>query len=82
MSNIVAMTKNGATLGVHSTCVEDHERNGWVVGGELRDLDDTAGVNEGDLSALRADYLAKLGKKPFPGWDADELRRRMVEAGV
>jgi hypothetical protein len=35
MSEIVAMTKNGETLGVHSTCVEDHQRNGWTVGGDL-----------------------------------------------
>jgi hypothetical protein len=34
-----------------------------------------------DVAALRAEYEAKLGKKPFMGWDADELRKRMAEAG-
>lgn len=33
-----------------------------------------------DLTALRREYTAKLGKRPFPGWGEDELRRRMAEA--
>lgn len=32
-----------------------------------------------DLAKLRADYAALVGKKPFHGWDADELRRRIDE---
>jgi len=32
---------------------------------------------EDDLRILRAAYAVKLGKRPFPGWDADELKRRM-----
>ncbi len=32
---------------------------------------------EGDLKALRAEYLDKMGKRPFPGWDEAELRKRM-----
>ena len=32
----------------------------------------------GDLTELRAEYTAALGKKPFNGWDADELRRRIA----
>jgi hypothetical protein len=36
---------------------------------------------EGDIAALRAAYTDKLGKRPFPGWDADELHRRMAAAG-
>lgn len=38
---------------------------------------------EGDpeeLAALRADYQQALGKRPYYGWDADELRRRIAEA--
>lgn len=31
-----------------------------------------------DLAALRAEYTEKMGKKPFPGWDADEIRKRMT----
>lgn len=31
-----------------------------------------------DIKALRAAYTKKLGKKPWPGWSADELRRRMA----
>jgi hypothetical protein len=30
-----------------------------------------------DISGLRAIYQEVLGKKPFPGWDADELQRRI-----
>lgn len=32
------------------------------------------------LPGLRAEYAEKLGKRAYPGWDADELRRRMAEA--
>lgn len=35
----------------------------------------------GDLTALRAEYREALGKAPFNGWDADELRKRMDAAG-
>lgn len=96
MSDIIAMTKDGETIGVHSTCVEDHQQVGWAIGGKLieelfavhdpldHDGDGKKGGSpkpEGDVAALRAEYLAQIGKKPFPGWDADELRRRMAEAG-
>lgn len=33
-----------------------------------------------DLKELRAAYTEKLGKRPFSGWDAAELQRRMDEA--
>lgn len=33
-----------------------------------------------DMPALRAAYTEKLGKRPFAGWDAEELKRRMDEA--
>lgn len=33
-----------------------------------------------DIAALRAEYLRKVGKRPFHGWGAAELRRRMAEA--
>lgn len=31
-----------------------------------------------DIKALRAEYEARFGKRPFMGWDADELRERMA----
>lgn len=33
-----------------------------------------------DLKKLRADYQEVLKKKPFGGWDAAELQRRIDEA--
>lgn len=33
-----------------------------------------------DLAALRKHYEEVLGKRPFPGWDADELNRRIADA--
>lgn len=36
--------------------------------------------NEDPRKALRAEYEQKLGKKPFSGWDADELKRRIAAA--
>lgn len=31
-----------------------------------------------ETSALRAEYEAKAGKKPFMGWDADKLRDKIA----
>jgi len=33
-----------------------------------------------DLVAVRAEYLAVVGKKPFHGWDAAELHKRIAAA--
>lgn len=33
-----------------------------------------------DLSALRDEYEKVLGKRPFNGWDADELNSRIAKA--
>lgn len=50
-------------------------------------LDHDSGGNRGgsvsggdDLSDLRAEYLAAVGRRPFSGWDAAELARRIAEA--
>lgn len=62
---------------------------------ERRIADDAEGYKEGvggvttevvapvtDMTALRAKYEALLGKKPFAGWSASELHRRMDEAAT
>lgn len=33
-----------------------------------------------ELSALREQYQAMVGKRPFMGWDADTLRQKIAEA--
>ena len=39
---------------------------------------ETAPENKGDeMADLRAEYERVFGKRPFMGWDADELRRRI-----
>lgn len=50
----------------------DHDGDG-VRGGSPRPEGD-------DLPALRAEYQSLVGKRPFMGWAADELRRRIAEA--
>jgi hypothetical protein len=35
-----------------------------------------------DLAPLREEYQAKVGKRPFMGWDAETLRAKMAEADV
>lgn len=35
---------------------------------------------EDEMRALREEYEAVMGKRPYWGWDADELRERMAEA--
>lgn len=51
----------------------DHDRDGKPGGSKAAPVSD-------NLPALRAEYQAKLGKKPFPGWPAEELRRRIDAA--
>lgn len=39
-----------------------------------------ASVSDADaLKALRDEYQLKMGKRPFHGWDADELRERLAQ---
>lgn len=33
-----------------------------------------------ELARLRAQYQQVLGRRPYHGWDADELRQRIIEA--
>lgn len=35
---------------------------------------------DADLAATREEYQIKVGKRPFHGWDVEELRRRISEA--
>ncbi len=50
----------------------DHDQNGEAGGSE------SGGEGE-DIAALRAEYKELLGKAVFPGWDVEEIRRRMAE---
>ena len=52
----------------------DHDGNGEPGGSKIPDGDKEA------LNKLRAEYTELLGKKPFPGWDAAELQKRIDEA--
>lgn len=47
----------------------DHDGNGEPGGSTKADGD--------DLPTLRAAYKEKFGKRPFPGWDAAEITKRM-----
>lgn len=49
----------------------DHDQNGEEGGSKSA---------EGDLTALRAEYLEKIGKRAFNGWDADTLREKIAAA--
>lgn len=39
-----------------------------------------AGADDAELDALRAEYEAKTGKRPFMGWKAEKLRDRIAAA--
>jgi hypothetical protein len=45
-----------------------------------RDNKATDDAGKAELAEARADYEAKLGKRPFPGWDAKTLREKMAAA--
>lgn len=40
----------------------------------------TSGGDGEDMKALRQEYEKVVGKRAFPGWDADTLRAKMAEA--
>lgn len=42
-------------------------------------VDDQAAEAD-DLSNLRAQYQEVIGKRPYHGWDADELRSKIEDA--
>ena len=48
--------------------------------GRARYAETAAPAPAEDMTELRRDYERIVGKRPFPGWDADELKRRMAEA--
>lgn len=52
----------------------DHDNDGASGGSKSPDGDKEA------LNKLRGEYTELLGKKPFAGWDAAELQRRIDEA--
>jgi hypothetical protein len=49
----------------------DHDKDGNE-GGSVSPAD--------DMTVLRAEYEAKLGKRPFNGWDAAALRQKIADA--
>lgn len=51
----------------------DHDGDGKAGGS-------TSGGSGDEMAALRDEYENVVGKRPFNGWDAEELRRRMDEA--
>lgn len=61
MSNLIAMTKDGVTLGVHETCVADHQRLGWAMGGELPEDDGGEALSVG--KGPQGKWFVKLGKE-------------------
>jgi hypothetical protein len=48
----------------------DHDGDGKAGGS-------AAPAPNGELTALRAEYRDVIGKKPFPGWDAETLRAKI-----
>lgn len=49
------------------------------LGYDRRDMG-AEGQEADELSPLREQYQAIVGKRPFMGWDADTLRQKMAEA--
>lgn len=49
----------------------DHDGDG-VPGGSAAPVEDVA--------SLRKEYFEKLGKRPFPGWNAETLREKIAAA--
>lgn len=49
----------------------DHDDNGKKGGSKPADGD------KDEIATLRAEYTDLFGKKPFPGWDAEELQKRI-----
>ena len=85
---LVKMTRHdGHKVDVHPTMVDDYRKGAYVVdddqGGPLDHDNDgkpggsTAPEQTDDMAKLRAEYQDLIGKRPFPGWDADELQKRI-----
>lgn len=68
----VEQIEGGCARAVEDLPQLDHDGNGEPGGSIAAEGD--------DVPELRKQYEDLLGKRPFPGWDADELKRRMAEA--
>lgn len=76
--NIIKVSDDGDTPPVPADLAEalakfDHDGDGRPGGSKAPEHTD-------ELKILRAEYHAKMGKRPGPSWDADELKRRMGDA--
>lgn len=60
---------------------KEHERAKVDIPPMPQGLKAQAAVSD-ETSALRAEYQAMLGRRPYHGWDAAELRRRMADAAT
>lgn len=94
MTTLVRVAKDGATLLVHPTTVEDHVHAGWAVSTDQTDVEDIDAVDpldhDGDgekggsvaadpeLTALRKQYREKFGKGPGPKWTAEQIADKLA----
>lgn len=74
VADVPAVEEEVVPLVPRFVTVEDAEFT--ASGGELAE----STVETDLLAETRADYQLKLGKKPYHGWDVEELRRRISEA--
>lgn len=59
--------------GVPDPAAFDHDGDGSPGGSSAPEPSD-------DLPALRAEYQAVVGRRPFPGWGAEVLREKLAAA--
>lgn len=67
-----------ATVAPSPPTAEAPSQEAATSSGEVGASDEASSA--GDIAALRAEYEATLGKRPFMGWDAATLREKMAAA--
>lgn len=58
----------------------DRQTGQWVYVGDINGLEgfvERVGTDADNLKAMRAQYKAKFGKRPFNGWDEATLREKL-----
>jgi hypothetical protein len=82
MASTIRMIRHddGKTGDIHPNEVEHMKAHGWTVAEAAADPD-AEKPSEGDdeRPALRAEYERVIGKKPYMGWTAEELRQKIAD---
>lgn len=82
MSKVRFIYNNGRTRMMHTRYADvlQNLKCGHYQTADIRPARDEPPPVEGDMALLREQYQRIIGKRPFNGWSAEQLREKIAEA--